>query len=264
MSKRVRDCFWIWGHPTNTLYGDKNPSSISPVDGLDFIGAKNVFYNDFKIEFDKKLECKLSKDVAQVGWCIDAAAAHPENVQEIIDMAKGNKNIKIGMFDDFFSASNPPNNYTNYTPELLRKYKKMLNDAGLEMWVVIYSLNYFGDCEMSVIEQYINEFDGISIWFWEEDLIEKEYDVFVEKILEMTPDKKHLIGCYVYNYAAGKPANENIVYNQLVKGTDLLRKGDIDGLILHSNIVFGLREPHKAVDVCKEWLENHGDEIIDK
>ena len=54
MGKKLRDHYWIWAHPTNAMYAflnngegiNRGVSTISPVDGLSYIGATNLFYND--------------------------------------------------------------------------------------------------------------------------------------------------------------------------------------------------------------------------
>lgn len=97
---KLRENFWIWGHPTNTF--------LVPID----------------LPCDRKHESELAKDVANVGWSINYAWEHPEHVTEICELSKTYKNICRGIFDDFFSPSNPTNYYTNYAHELIAKYRE--------------------------------------------------------------------------------------------------------------------------------------------
>lgn len=265
MNKKImRDHFWIWGHPTNCLYNAvKSESKISPVDGVDFIGAKNVMINNFgEIVFDMKEWSEKAKDVAKVGWVIESAAAQPENVTELAKFAKEYKNIKIGMFDDFFSPTNPPNNYTNYTPELLAKIREELHDAGIEMWVVVYTEN-LRQYDEELLKKYIKEFDGVSLWFWQESDARDQYDFYVNKFIELTEGKKRMLGCFVYNFCEGKQSCAEVVLNQLNADGELIKKGIIEGVFIHTNAVFGLQPSHPAVDVTKAYLDEHGDEVIE-
>ena len=44
---KLRDRVWIWGHPENSLkgnFGIDKDSSVSPVNGMEYLGAKNIFY----------------------------------------------------------------------------------------------------------------------------------------------------------------------------------------------------------------------------
>ena len=265
--KKLREHFWIWGHPTNAmhLHVNKAPLSkgmsfISPVDGLEFIGATNLFFVDFIRDFDMRLEGERTKHVPQVGWAIKHAATKPENVKKLVTVSKEYKNISIGIFDDFFSPANTTNNFTNYTVEQMRQIRKELHQAGLEMWVVFYSENIeqFG---LEKIRPYLKEFDGVTFWFWDEkDLV--DYDKYIDIFLEETVGQKRMIGCYLFNFATNAEVSGKLVLEQLEKERDMIKRGEIQGIILHTNTVFGLKEPFEAVEACKEWMLEHGDELI--
>ena len=125
MSKsKLREHLWIWGHPTNAMYPFLNKgtekrgvSTISPVEGLGYIGATNLFYNDYIKQFDVMLECERAKNVPKVGWVIERTASEDSETQKqdelfkrvtvkdaatLIKIAEKYPNIYIGIFDDFF------------------------------------------------------------------------------------------------------------------------------------------------------------------
>ena len=172
MSRPLKDHIWIWGHPENCLLeATGRESHVTPVGGVKYMDAANLFLNEYgDIHYDMKVENELAREVKRVGWCIDFAATNPENVSKVVEYAKEYRNIKIGMFDDFFSPTNPDNNYTNYTPEMLAAYRKQLHDVGVEMWAVVYTQN-FDQLDKATLLRFMQEFDGLSLWFWEEELI---------------------------------------------------------------------------------------------
>ena len=258
---KLRERIWIWGHPENTLYSAvKRVSAVTPVQGLSYIGATNVFFNDYIKHFDMVLEGEHAKDVPKVGWALDFAATKPENTESIIRQKKLYDNTCIAIFDDFFAPSNPSNNYTLYTPELVLQIKEQLHGAGLELWVVLYTEN-FRQLDKEVIDTFLPLFDGVSLWFWQEEEID-DYDNHIAKFLALTEGQKRMIGCYVYDFGGNKESTSSVVLTQLNKGRELLHSGAIEGLIVHSNIAFGLNPPSPAVEDCKAWLAVHGDEEL--
>ncbi len=265
MSK-LRDHFWIWGHPTNSLYekfGIKKESAMPPVEGTYYLGATNTFLVPMDLPCDRKHESELAKDVANVGWSINYAWEHPEHVTEVCELSKTYKNICRGIFDDFFSPSNPTNNYTNYTPELIAKYREELHAAGLELWVVLYTEN-FRQTEMDVIKSFLDEFDGVSLWFWNEKEVLEDYDKYIDIYLSVTEGKKRLVGCYLYDFGAASPATGKAVVYQLERAQEMINKGVIGGVILHTNAVVAKdgEEPYEAVEAGVAWMKEHGDEIV--
>ena len=71
-----------------------------------------------------------------------------------------------------------------------------------------------------------------------------------------------MLGCYIYNFAQGKAADTGLVIKQLEKGSELIKRGEVDALIVHTNSAFALEEPFEAVEACREWITEHGDEPV--
>ena len=92
----LRERFWIWGHPANSLYNEYNidrQSDMSPVDGTYYLGATNTFLVPMDLPCDRKYESELAKNVRNVGWSINHAWQHPEHVTEVCELSKTYKNI---------------------------------------------------------------------------------------------------------------------------------------------------------------------------
>ncbi len=263
---KLRDNFWIWGHPTNSLlnsFGIDRKSDMPPVEGTYYLGATKTFLVPMGRPCDRKAESELACDIAEIGWSIELAKDHPENVTEVCELSKTYKNISRGIFHDFFSPSNEANNFKNYTPEMIRGYRKELNAAGLELWCVLYTEN-FRQTDMETIQSFLDEFDGISLWFWNEKEVLEDYDKYIDIFLKVARDKKRLVGCYIYDFGAAAPATSKAVIYQLEKAREMIKNGDIGGVILHTNAVVAApgEEPYEAVETCVSWMKENGDEEI--
>lgn len=262
--KKLREHFWIWGHRTNCLYknyGIERQSDMSPVNGVKYLGATNLILDVMDAPNDGNHELQLAKDIPNVGWSLLEVAEHPEHVTELIEYSKKYKNITRGVFDDFLCPANMKTIYTDYPPEMLAKYRGMLHEAGLEMWMVLYTAN-IKDIDIKILEEYIAEFDGVSLWFWNEQEVLESYDEYVKLFFDLTKGKKRMIGCYLYDFGSNKEATGKAVVYQLEKEREMLKNGTIEGVILHTNAVVAF-EPYEAVEAGKVWMQEHGDEILD-
>jgi len=256
---KLRDRFWIWGHPTNSLYkcfGITEESSMSPVDGMEYLGARNIFYVPMGWQTDRIAETERMKDVREVGWSVEVAARNPENVTEAAMLAKKYPNVTRAVFDDFFNDENVANNYLNYTPELLAKFRQELHSAGAEMWMVLYTKQF--DLGLD-LKPFIDEFDGISLWFWTAQDVEN-FDKRLSTFFSLTENKKRLVGCYLYDFGGEKPVKKETVAFQLEKNREFIMNSLTEGVILHTNAVADLG--HEGVELAREWLAAHGDENV--
>jgi hypothetical protein len=70
-----------------------------------------------------------------------------------------------------------------------------------------------------------------------------------------------MLGCYPYNFGENKQATGKAVLWQLNHYHELILKGEAEGIVLHTNTMAVL--DYEAYDVAIEWMEKHGDEIVD-
>ena len=262
-AKKLRDYFWIWGHPTNCLragnFGFNRQSFVSPMEGLTYMGATNLILNDLgEPPFDMVVESEAAKDLPELAWVVHGGH---DKVTELVELAKDYKNITKAFYDDFFSLTYPENNFTNYTPEMMAQIREELHAVGLEMWVVLYTEN-LRQVDMGIIRDFLKEFDGISLWFWKEEEILNDFHKHIADFFALSEGKKRLIGCYVWDFGAEKEATAKAVLTQLNNESKLIKDGLIDGVIIHTNSVFGTNPPLEAVDACQDWMREHGDEPV--
>lgn len=257
--EKLRDRFWIWGHPTNSLYGCfglNKPSAMSPVDGMQYLGATNLFYVPMGRPTDREKESAAMACAKESGWSIEMAAANPQHVSEIAALAKRYPNLKRGIFDDFLNDDNPSNNYLHYTPALLAGFRQELNAAGVSMWMVLYTKQL---SMAQALTPYLETFDGISLWFWNEEDI-AHFDRHLADFIALTPGKQRLLGCYLYDFGGKKPVDPAGVLFQLDRAKTLILQNKLEGVILHTNVVADMG--FAGVQAAKDWLAEHGDEPI--
>ncbi len=251
---KVKDNLWIWGHPTNSLKGCAGltaTSLITPVAGMRELGATGLMYVPMG-HFCDRPACNAEMwDVERVGWSIESK----KNVTDLIAQKKEWPNIKLGVFDDFFSEANGRRNYTKYTVEKMLQLKKKMHAAGLEMWVVFYTMQI----NLTYWKEYLPLFDGVTFWFWDEPS-NKEFDEKCEWFFEQTPGQKRMIGCYLYNFGGEKEATAASVRYQLDRDLSFMKEGKIQGIVLHTNAVGGMG--FAAYDEAKRWVAKHGEETV--
>lgn len=253
---KLRDRVWIWGHPENSLkgsFGIDKDGDVTPVNGMEYLGAKNVFYVPMgrltTSEKDVK-SAELQDKYISFGWSKEPW----DTFDEIIERKKRFPSFKIVIYDDFFRSENEGNNALSVSKEELLANKKKLNDNGLEMWVVFYERDKDVD-----ISDYLECFDGFSFWFWNQPT-EEQYLEAVKMFIEKTPNKKRLIGCYLYDFGRECACDPDRVEIELDHDRDLLGKGLIDGFILHTNAVGGMGL--EGYERCARWMKNNGDKEI--
>jgi hypothetical protein len=97
------------------------------------------------------------------------------------------------------------------------------------------------------------------MWTWKESdvpLIPEKFEIFKKQ----TPNTRRMVGCYLYNFGEEKQATGEAVVWQLNFYRELLKKGEIEGVVLHTNTMADL--DYEAYDACCEWMEKYGDEEI--
>jgi hypothetical protein len=258
----LRERFWLWGHPEgryNNEYGNTIISRMTPMEGCLYLGIHNTFMVPVGIKVNRRQYNKSFKTLKQVGWEVYAAGENPEFIEPFIAEAADFPNISCVVFDDFQRNGK----YRNIPIENLWKVKKRLHNnevRALDMWMVLYTREFGIDkAKDEDFKRYIEPFDGIIMWTWEEkdvSLIDEKFEIFKK----LTPNNRRMLGCYLYNFGERKQATGKAVKWQLDRYRELIIKGEAEGVVLHTNTMADL--DFEAYDVAVEWMEEHGDEIV--
>lgn len=261
---KLRDKFWLWGQSPNSHYGyGFSQSRMSAVEGCLYFGidrcCRVAMRGNPAPPFDQ--ESMAMDRLKEVVWSIVGAGGMENHndgkgdLDEVVRQAKMFPNVTGGVLDDFFVSEERRN---AFHPERLKQIKSQLSEeAGrnLDLWVVVYENNL----ELP-IENHLQACDVISFWTWHNQENLKDAEKNFERLLQMTPDKKHLNGCYLYDYGNRKELPLDLMKQQCSLYEKLLLSGRSDGIILCSNCCadVGL----ESVPYTRSWLNEIGNEEV--
>ncbi|NLM78240.1 MAG: hypothetical protein GX173_09160 [Ruminococcaceae bacterium] len=259
---KVRDRFWLWGHPENRYfneYGNYRHSRMTPMEGASYLGVQNTFMVPVGVKVNPRQYNKSFRALQQVGWSIDNAATSSLALESLIENAKEFPNITCGVFDDFVGQRK-----TQPVPverfEAVNKRMHQNEVRPLDMWMVLYTHEFGVDQkEDQWLQPYIGTFDGIIMWTWQEKdvvLFEEKFEIFKR----LTAGKRRMLGLYLWNFGEHKEATAKAVQWQLDRYHQLLVQGEVEGIVLHTNTMADL--DYEAYDVAVAWMLKHGDEEI--
>lgn len=263
---KLRDKFWLWGHPEgayNNGYGNTAASRMTPLEACLYLGVCNTFMTPLDIPVNKRQYNKSFVTLNNVAWDIGRdllkRMGDVSIVSEYLSEVKDFPNITAAVFDDFKSGDK----FKTFSVSDLEKIMDMLhtNDVRrIESWMVLYTYE-FGVDEKSDAEflPYLDAFDGIIMWTWEErdvKLIPEKFEMFKKH----TPNNKRMFGCYLWNFGEKKPATREAVLWQLDFYREKIMLGEAEGVVLHTNTMADL--DLDAYDAAVEWMKLHGDEEV--
>lgn len=264
----LRDRCWLWGHPEgcfNGAFGLTEKSRMTPMECCDYLNIGNTYMVPMGIDVNRRQYNKSFKRLRGVGWDCFNAAQSPEKIEILIDDAKEFPNVKVGVFDDFKNCDDEglPPRYMRFPIQNLYDVIDRLhnNDARrLDAWMVLYT-RLFGVDEQDDInfQPYMDVFDGIIMWTWEENnipLIPEKFEIFKK----LTPNNRRMFGCYLYDFNMSKPSTPELVKWQLDFYYEKIKNGEAEGIVFHTNAMADLG--FEAYDVALAWLDEHGDEEL--
>ena len=266
---KLRDKFWVWGHPEgryNFEFGNNASSRMTPMEGALYMGARNMFMVPVGVDLSWRQYNKSFVTLDNVGWCLDNTGAgpnqpiNPQLIDKLIEEARDFPNITCGVFDDF---NNYLNAHKDTKPDMFHEFHERMHNnkvRPLDMWMVLYTQEFGLDEQRDRdFQPYVDAFDGVIMWTWKASdlrLFEEKY----AKFKEMTKNKRRMLGLYLYNFGEHRKATGKATLWQLERYTELLKAGEIEGIVLHTNTMADL--DHEAYDVERAWMQLHGDEEI--
>lgn len=271
---KLKECLWIWGQDkmshqsvsANRSWKVPDGNTLDAVDGAEYLGVPNIFrvvMNGKPIPpFDE--ESEKMKNIPKVIWSALGDASSLRNdktsdVEEVLRQAEKYPNITGAVFDDFFRRGTVEDpRWARYSLQEVRQLREKLHCCParkLDLWVVWYKKGLSWP-----VEEYLKEFDGITYWNMrtaaERAMLKEDLD----KMLGMTPGKKHMAGCYIWNYGEGKALTVEEMAFELDVYRQYLKSGKIDGIIFCSNCCADVGGP--AVDHLRQWIREHGEEEL--
>ena len=271
---KAENCLWLWGQdamshqisPGNSKWKLPGGNKLEPVEGAAFLGVPNIFrvvMNGKPVPpFDA--ESEKMKDVPKVIYSAigDAGSARNDSetdLEEVIRQAAAYPNIRGAILDDFFCYRlTGSGKLARYSPEYIRNMRDRLHTAlsrQLELWVVWYkrALEF-------PVDEYLREFDGITYWNMDTPAQKSELRDDLDRMIERTPGKKRMTGCYIWNYGAGRPLSIDELKVECETYFDYLKQRKTDGIIFCSNCCADIGG--EAIDFLRGWIREIGNEEI--
>lgn len=259
---KLTDKLWNWAHLEGSHKKMMPECKMTPEEFAREYGIRNAFVvsygGNIQPPFDdmaKRFSC-----LNEIKWSVlgDASTPLPEselgNTNDILAVLNPDSNITGGVVDDFFSKER----MKRFPPEVLKKIKKSLNDAGCDFWCVFYDMQL--DMQL---EKYIECFDGITFWIWESKNIVHSEEYF-SKLKNIAKGKPLMLGIYQYDYSAsdeGTQMDPELYKKQIEYYFDLLKNKEIEGVIFCSSTIGDANlETNKLL---KKYISQQGNTIID-
>lgn len=273
---KIKDCFWLWGQDAMSHQKSRcNATSwklpmtnkMGPMEGAEYLGIPNmcrvVMLGKPEPPFDS--ESELMKDMRQIIYSAIGDAGSKRNneqpdTEEVIRQAAKYSNVTGAILDDFFRPANEENPlWGRYPASFISKMREKLQTAvpgkPIPLWVVWYKQQLEYD-----IEDYLSIFDGITYWNMLTPKEKNELEDDLERMIERTPGKRRMTGCYIWNYGEGKPLTIDDIKFECETFYKYLKSGKTEGIIFCSNCCADIGGP--AVDYLRGWIKEVGEEEL--
>jgi len=260
----ARDKFWIFGvrpHQDDIYLGKSHAlrnycwSRITPGEAALMLDVPNMLMincDGIPVPFSAEAYgyaesfCRMNK----VLWGATGSAGFRVGNEEqfICDLAEKYPNIGGAFMDDFFGKFKGQPDAAEKAEALLKEIRSGLDKAcrPMELYVVWYTHEY------DIDHRLLGYIDGITLWTWNCGELTQLGERF-ERIEKNFPDKKKLLGIYMYDFPSGMPVPNELMEHQCELGLKLMKEGRLDGMIFETNSVMGVGLPSELW--LRKWIE---------
>lgn len=234
---------------------------MDSAEGARYLGIPNccrvVMQDKPAPPFDEE-SAKL-RDFKQVVWSAVGAGstsrhgANQSDLEEVLRQAEMHDNVTGAVLDDFFPSVEDfdvdSESRARHTLDSIRSMRDKLHGfpkRKLDLWLVWY------DYQLDfAVQDYVELCDVITFWTWEGSQLSR-LDENLAKLVNKTPNKRRLAGCYMWNYGERKPLTNDQMRFQLERYQHWIENGDLEGIVFCSNCIadIGL----EAVELTREWI----------
>lgn len=263
---RVLDRFWIWGHEAGShtsprakqMWAIPGTSRMTPAEAAHYMGIPNcimVVFGNLPAPPFYQHALALSS-LKRVVWSAIGDASSTRNdqesdLEEILSLTTRVPNITGAIMDDFFHGGGG-----RHPPQALAQLRSRLHAAAppLDLWVVLYHNQLDQD-----IASHLELCDVVTFWTMRGSQLLHLEDHF-GRFLRVTPNKRRVLGCYMWNYGEKQPMPVDLMRHQCELGLTWLREGKIEGMIFLASCICDL--DLEAVEWTRAWIREVGDQPI--
>ena len=268
----VRDRLWLWAHiegAYDNLFGLPNNgySRMTPPQAAKFLDIPNIIFvrfgNNPAPPYDEYATQYHNSQKLMWSFVGDSSSGTSAAEQEhVIELARTMPNMTGLFMDDFFHGEAAPVSDSDseasasITVARLREIKEKMQqvDRELDLGVVLYAhqLN-------PAIRRHLDLCDVVSFWSWTAEDLAKLSENFA-KYQKIVPNKRTLLGIYMWDFGTGKPLPMDMMKMQCDMGLKWLKDNTIEGMIFLGSNICDL--DIEAVGWSKQWIAEHGNEKI--
>ena len=270
----ARDKFWLFGvrpHQDDIFFGPRwtekagrkyNWSRITPAEGAFMLDIPNVIMvvcdgqpANFSHEAIGYMEsfCRMQN----VQWsCTGSDGFRTGNEEEFVcHLAENYPNVSGAYLNDFFGDPTIMACSTQEEKEAAAKLRlgqisDKLAKAPRPMDLHMVCYEKYLDLAPEVLEKVTM----LSLWTWSsKNLVNLEQKI--EKMEARFPDKKKMLGIYMYDFSGGHPVPNELMEHQCNLGLRMLKEGRIDGMIFEANSIMGVRMESELW--LRSWIEEN-------
>lgn len=270
----ARDKFWLFGvrpHQDDIWFGSRHKpnagrkfsySRITPAEGAFMLDIPNLIMvvcdgEPANFSHDAYGYAESFCRLKNVQWsCTGSAGFRSGNEEEFLcALAEDYPNICGAYLDDFFSdpfiqkatvRQEQGENAKIRLAEISKKLEKAPRPMDLHM--VYYTRDL--DLDVSVFEKVTM----LSMWTWNSEnlpMLEENFLTMEKRF----PDKKKMIGIYMFDFEAGHPISNELMEHQCNFALRMLKEGRIDGIIFEANSIMGMRMESELW--LRKWIEEN-------
>jgi hypothetical protein len=252
----MKNKLWLWCHEAGSYNGQYNlprHSRMTPAEAACYMGVSNVLFitygNRPEPPFDQHLLALSPLD--RVVWSIVGDSSSPRaDLDEVLALAPRFPNLAGAIMDDFFHAPDASGAVSRVSAAELQRYRARLQAAArpLDLYVVVYA----HDLGLP-LQPHLEPCDAVTFWTWTSDKL-AELEQNFARLEAIAPGKRKLLGCYMWDFGAGRPMPLERMQYQCRVGQDWLRQSRIEGMILLSSPICDLGL--ETVEWAREWIKS--------
>jgi hypothetical protein len=262
----VRDKLWIFGARAHQddIYLYNSPettttrptSRITPAEAALMLDVPNILmincdgvpapFSDDAYGYMESF-CRMQ----QVLWNSTGSSGFRVGNEEafICELAERFPNVVGTYMDDLFLRFSNEPDPAGKCAAFMKEVRDGLDKAPRKMDIYVTWYTHDMDVLDESLMQYI---DGLTLWTWKS----KELPLLEERVSRIArnfPNKKKLLGIYLYDFSARKAVPIELMEHQCEVGLRLLKEKKIDGMVFEANTVMGVGLPSELW--LREWLE---------
>jgi len=262
----VRDKFWIWGHEAgshNDQYGLPARSRMTPAEGAFYLGVPNilmvVYGNNPPPPFEQ--HAMPMRPLKRVVWSIVGDSSSKRNdsgsdLEAVLALTRKFPNVCGAIMDDFFNPVDGKGNAGRCVADDLGQFRTRLRSGArpLDLYVVLYTHQLH-----LPVKEHLKLCDVVTLWTWKASDLEALEDNF-GKLEAIAPRMRKVLGCYMWDYGAGKPMPVDRMLHQCELGLEWLQEGSIEGMIFLASCICDLEL--ETVEWTRRWIDQVGNQPL--